>query len=137
MTENITLKCGTCNDPIVVTITTIQIQPQFNRMIWTMTYFNNSQTDYVESFNPDSGGKFTLQLNQTDSQVPGQAYVPTGPKVHNGPTQTLPAGATAKDTITFSFIPYQGVPYSLSAVMADDFDGFQPIKFDPVTITFD
>jgi hypothetical protein len=106
-------------------------------MIWTMTYFNNSQTDYVESFNPDAGGKFTLQLNQTDSQLAGQAYVPTGPKVNNGPTQTLQAGATQQNTITFSFIPYQGVPYSLSAVMTDDFSSFQPITFDPVTISFD
>jgi hypothetical protein len=57
--------------------------------------------------------------------------------VNNGPTQTLQAGATEKDTITFSFIPYQGVPYSLSSVMTDDFSGFQPVKFDPVTITFD
>jgi len=30
-----------------------------------------------------------------------------------------------------------GVPYSLSAVMTDDFSNFQPVTFDPVTITFD
>ena len=53
--ESITLKCD-CTDPVVVTITKIVVEPPQNRMIWTLTFYNNSQLNTYVDFT-----QFSLQ----------------------------------------------------------------------------
>jgi hypothetical protein len=129
--ENIALKCD-CSDPVLVTIASINIEPQQGRMIWSLTFFNNSQAETQPSFD-----ECTLQRgNQVLNPAPGEPqYHPTGGGItFYGTAVTLFAGQSKQITDTFSFVPYTNTPYTLVAVL-DRGDGIQ-IKFDPTIITF-
>lgn len=126
--ENITLKCD-CTDPVVVTITKIEIQPPQNRMIWSLTFFNNSQNSTDAVFN-----QFFLQKgDQVNYPTQGeQTYTATGGGIDtNVPLQ---AGETKQATLTFSFVPYNNIPYTLSSEL--DGTGFAPVTFNPVVTHF-
>src|SRR5258708_30343958 len=44
LSENIVLNCNDCSYPIIMTITSIKVEPQYHRMIWSLSLFNNTQT---------------------------------------------------------------------------------------------
>jgi len=130
--ENITLKCD-CTDPIVVTITKIEIQPPQNRMLWTLTFYNNTQSSDAPYFE-----QFTLQKgDQVHYPTTGeQTYDATGEGIHtsDGTTRyvSLQAGETKQVTLTFSFVPYKDIPYTLSSQLAAS----SGVNFNPVVIQF-
>lgn len=104
--ENIILECD-CSDPVVVTTTKIVIEPQKNRMNWSLKFYNNSQGSVYTGFD-----KFSLQKGDQvhdPTEAAEQTYNPTGPVIGSG--LDLKAGETRQEiVITFSFVPYQGMP---------------------------
>jgi hypothetical protein len=125
--ENITLKCD-CTDPVVVTIIKIVVEPPQNRMIWSLTFFNNSQSGADASFY-----QFSLQKgDQVNYPTTGeQTYSATGGGINTD--VFLQAGETKQATLTFSFVPYKDIPYTLSSELEV---GFAPVTFNPVVIQF-
>jgi cytoskeletal protein RodZ len=126
--ESITLKCD-CTDPVVVTITKIVVQPQQNRMIWSLTFFNNSQSGTDASFY-----QFSLQKgDQINYPTTGeQTYVATGGGINTD--VPLQSGETKQATLTFSFVPYKDIPYTLSSELGGM--GITPVNFNPAVIQF-
>ena len=131
--KNIRLKCD-CTDRVLVTITQIVIQPDQDRMLWSMTFFNNSQQAADAGF---GDGNFYLQEgDQINDPAPGeQKYDATGPVIGFNAI-TLRAGETQQVTITFSFVPYTGISYTLVSIMQMDCCGQETAHFDPVLFTF-
>jgi hypothetical protein len=127
--ENITLKCD-CTDPVVVTITKIVVQPQQNRMIWSLTFFNNTQRDTDAQF-----GQFSLQKgDQVHYPTTGeQTYDATGGGINTD--VPLQAGETKQATLTLSFVPYKNISYTLSSQLGLA-GPFNPVTFNPEVITF-
>lgn len=128
--ENITLKCDTCSDPVVLTINDINIDPTRNRMVWDLTLYNNSQSATYCYFD-----QFSLRDNSSD-----QTYDSTG-DIRNYTQCTglssLDAGQTMQTTVVFSFIPYKNTGYTLTANMPYTGIGNDTsIKFNPVPFTF-
>lgn len=100
-------------------------------MLWSLTFYNNSQADYTVGFS-----KFFLQdgdqtKDPTDSGA--TTYTPTGPGVDQG--VPLPSGSTKQVVITFSFVPYEGIPYTLISRLGAAYFALD-ITFDPVVIQF-
>lgn len=117
LAENIVLKCNDCSDPIVVTITSIKVEPQYNRMTWALSFFNNSQDLLFCSLDP-----FTLQSPLNDNSF--------GASV--SPIPSIGSDSTTPVFATFSFIPYTKVQYTLNAGL----NGGVQIQFLPVKVTF-
>jgi hypothetical protein len=126
--ENITLKCD-CTDPVVVTITKIVVEPPQNRMIWSLTFFNNSQSGADASFY-----QFSLQKgDQVNYPTTGeQTYSATGGGINTD--VFLQAGETKQATLTFSFVPYKDMPYTLTSLLWGN--NFNAVTFNPVIIQF-
>lgn len=130
--ENIRLNCD-CSDPVVVTITKIVIQPPQNRMLWSLTLYNNSQSDDGGAF----FNQFSLQEGDQITNPAGsgeQTFNPTGPGVTDN-LPDFPGGTTQQIVITFSFVPYTGTPYTLTSEL-DGISGLEGITFDPAVIQF-
>jgi hypothetical protein len=126
LSENIRLTCD-CTDPVVVTITQITVQPLQNRMIWSLTFFNNTQINTGAQFD-----QFSLQKgDQINYPTQGeQTFDATGGGIDTG--VSLQAGETKQVTLTFSFVPYKSIPYTLSSQLA----AFSSVTFNPVVIQF-
>lgn len=124
---NIRLQCN-CSDRVVVTITQIVIQPSQNRMLWSLTYYNNSQGSVSSGF-----VFFTLQKgDQIKFPTTGEpSYYATGQGVDSG--VDLQAGDTKQATLTFSFVPYKNFPYTIVSNLSVNFDY---VTFDPEVIQF-
>ncbi|HLI89982.1 MAG TPA: hypothetical protein VKV37_14935 [Ktedonobacteraceae bacterium] len=126
--ENITLKCDGCSDPVVLTITSIRVEPQKNRMVWSITLYNNSQSSAYCYFD-----QFYLQNSLNEDQI----YDSTGDIRDINTCMTLDplqANETRNSTVTFSFVPYKAVPYTLMAKLITPES--QDIIFNPVNIKF-
>lgn len=132
--ENIRLSCD-CTDRVLVTITQIVIQPDQNRMLWSLTFYNNSQNGAGAAFANDN---FYLQKgDQIHDPAPGeQKYNATGQVIGTFSGISLQAGETKQVTITFSFVPYTGIYYTLVTIMQEDCCGQEIVHFDPVLFTF-
>ena len=133
VSENFPLQCD-CSDPIVVTVTKIEIQPQQNRMIWFLTFYNNSQNGADATFR-----QFYLEKgDQVNYPTTGDQtiYYATGEAVSTG--LTLQAGETQQTTLTFSFVPYKDIPYTLSSDLGGLFNGVLAynVPFSPKVIQF-
>jgi hypothetical protein len=115
--ENITLACGTCNDPILTTINTITIDTTNLRLVWIVKLNNESGTEQVDNFND-----FSLQ------DPNGNIYEGTG---NLNTVFILSAGQIVLETEIFSFLPRPGVSYTLIARL-----GGAGITYDPVQFTF-
>ncbi|PWT91257.1 MAG: hypothetical protein C5B54_05640, partial [Acidobacteria bacterium] len=94
----------------------------------SLTFFNNSQSGADASFY-----QFSLQKgDQVSYPTTGeQTYVATGGGIDTN--VLLQAGETKQATLTFSFVPYKDIPYTLSSELAV---GFAPVTFNPVVIQF-
>ena len=116
--KNITLACNGCNDPIRVTITTIQIDTAKGRMIW-----NTSLTDVNGSNSSYTIQEYALQDSVFRTNVPAVL------------SQESMNGAFKQYDIQgiFAFVPFRNVIYTLTVVI--DFSGVL-ITFDPIRITF-
>ena len=125
---NTRLHCN-CSDPVVVTITQIDIQPQQNRMLWSLTLSNTSQAGQGSSWN-----EFSLQDGDhvQDPTLGGQTYNATGEGINT--SQFLNAGEVQHTIITFSFVPYQGMPYTLISELSTSSPN--SVTFDPTVIQF-
>lgn len=131
--SNIRLKC-TCSDPVLVTITKINMQPQQNRMLWSLT---------LQNVSPNSAGidfrQFYLQQGDLISNPTSgeQEYPATGGAANN--TVSLQPSGQPGDiqttTLTFLFMPY-ATSYTLTSIL-DPCQGFcDPIPLDPAVIQF-
>lgn len=130
--ENIRLAC-TCSDRVVVTITQIVIQPDQNRMIWSITFSNTSQKSASAVF---ADSNFSLQKgDQINNPAPGELkYGATGSVIGTFSGINLQAGETQQVTITFSFVPYTGIAYTLVSIMQMDCCGGEIAHFNPVVL---
>lgn len=128
--ENRKLSCN-CSDRVVATITKIVIQPDQNRMLWSMTFFNNSQQSAYAAF---ADSNFYLQEgDQINEPAPGaQQYDATGSVIGTFSGISLQAGETQQVIITFSFVPYTATPYTLVSIMQMDCCGQEIAHFDPL-----
>jgi hypothetical protein len=115
--ENITLACGTCNDPVLTTINTITIDTTNLRLVWVVKLNNESGSEQVDNFTD-----FNLQ------DPNGNIYVGTG---NLNTVFILSAGQIVIETEIFSFLPRPGVSYTLIARL-----GGSGINYDPVQFTF-
>ncbi len=131
LAEQIRLQCN-CSDPVLVTITQIVIEPQQNRMLWSLTLKNTSQQSVDASFFQ----KFRLQEgNQKSDPSPGNpTYNPTGPGVTNN-LPLMNAGDSQQIVVTFSFVPYIGMPYTLDSQFIDGITS-GGVSFDPIIVNF-
>ena len=118
--ENIRLQCD-CSDPVVVTIAQIVIQPQPNRMLWSLTFYNNSQSSFGARLS-----QFSLQKgDQIRYPTTGEkTYDASGEGIDTG--EILQAGETKQITLTFSFVPYKDIPYTLESQLAEIATPFNP-----------
>lgn len=125
--ENVQLSCAPCSDPIIVTIASITVDSQRGNMVWSLTYYNDSQYGYDANLSP-----FYLTSNISTSQGAEQEYRATGSDLVGVPVS---AGQTFHATATFSFVPYKGVEYTLVARL---YGGgyFASVTFNPTTFTF-
>ncbi len=121
---NIRLHCN-CSDPIVVTITQIDIQPQQNRMLWSLTLSNTGQVDQNTGWS-----KFSLQEGDHigDPTQGGQTFDAMSTGVY------IKAGEVQHTIVTFSFVPYQGMSYTLVSELEASYPG--AVTFDPIVIQF-
>ncbi|HEU5379434.1 MAG TPA: hypothetical protein VFV38_28760 [Ktedonobacteraceae bacterium] len=127
--EHIRLSCK-CSDPVVVTITKITIQQAQNKMIWSLTFYNNSPNNTRNSFD-----QFYLEDgDQVQYPTSGaQTYEAAGQAV-NTEVDVSP-GATQSIIITFSFVP-DTLPYTLISRLAPCAAFCNDIPFDPKVIQF-
>lgn len=123
--KNIKLSCN-CSDRVVATITKIVIQPDQGNMLWSMTFFNNSQRSAYAAF---ADGNFYLQEGN-------QTYDATGSVIGTFAGISLQAGETQQVIITFSFVPFKDAPYKLVSIMQMDCCGQEIAKFNPVPLSF-
>jgi hypothetical protein len=139
--ENIVLKCNECSDPLIVTITSIQVQPQANRMLWSLTLYNNSQQTTSCDFSTFSfqntldGRTFVATGDIVDQNHYGGDFVcnPNSSSSQEG----IDAGATDQTSVTFSFVPYTKTPYTLTVHVSNNGGLSSPdIAFLPIQITF-
>jgi len=96
-------------------------------MIWTLTFYNNSQS-FVESYFE----QFTLQKgDQVHYPTTGeQTYDASGEGIVTN--VSLQAGETKQATLTFSFVPYKSIPYTLVSQLAANSN----VTFNPAVIQF-
>lgn len=122
ITENLQLTCGpNCNDPIQVTITTIQVDDANGNMVWNVSLKNVSGSSM--GYGIDT---FELLASGTQTQIPANFPQSSGTLTNSDP-----------DSIqgTFAFVPTQNTTYTLTVVIEENpFMGPQ-ITFDPAQIT--
>lgn len=134
LNKNIKLSCN-CSDRVVATITKIVVQPDQNRMLWSMTFFNNSQKSADVGFG--DGGFYLQEGDQINNPAPGAPeYDATGSVVGTFNGITLQAGGTQQVIITFSFVPYTATPYTLITIMQMDCCAQEIAHFNPVLFSF-
>ncbi len=128
LSVNITLHCD-CTDPVVATITKIVVEPAQNRMLWTISFYNNAQSRNSASFNV-----FHLQKGDqaNDPTTREQTYAATGTGI-GVDNVGLQAGETKPIILTFSYIPYKGISYTLTSELETD---YVTVKYNPVLINF-
>ncbi len=122
LTKNITLTCGGCNDPVHVTIDTIQIDTVNGRMIW-----NTTLRDVTGSGSSYGIQQYSIQASASQTSIPAVL------------SQTSMDGANKQYDIqgTFAFVPFRNVTYTLSVVVYfNASSGEETITFDPFQITF-
>lgn len=115
--EHTMLTCGTCDDPVLTTLTSITIDTTDRRLIIIVTLQNVSGAQQIDYF-----AEFNLQ------DPFGIIYEGTGNLNTNF---FLDAGQTAVKNEIFSFLPRPGVTYTLVARL-----GISGITFDPLQVTF-
>jgi hypothetical protein len=125
ITENLLLTCGAnCNDPIRVTITTVQVNDASGNMIWNISMKNitgNSVTYGVATFE--------LLANGAQTPVPASFSQPGGTLTNSDPYSIQGI---------FAFVPTQNTTYQLTAVFNENggtLGGGVTITFDPAQIT--
>lgn len=134
LNKNIKLSCN-CSDRVVATITKIVVQPDQNRMLWSMTLFNNSQKSADVGFG--DGGFYLQEGDQITNPAPGAPkYDATGSAVGTFNGTLLQAGETQQVIITFSFVPYTAIPYTLVTIMQMDCCAQEMAHFNPVLFSF-
>lgn len=126
-TKNIKLGCGGCNDPLVVTITTITVESATGRMVWNVTLYNNSAAAY------DSTGYYfeNFSIQSASDMAKVQA---SGDLLMLGSGDSIPAGQQVATKFIFSFVPYRNEPYTLYAKLF----AYPPgeVTFTPTNVTF-
>jgi len=115
--EHATLTCGTCNDPVLTTLTSITIDTTDHRLITTVTLKNVSGAQQIDYF-----AEFSLQ------DPFGTLYEGTG---NLNTDFFLDAGQTATKTEIFSFLPHPGTSYTLITRL-----GISGRTYDPFQLTF-
>jgi hypothetical protein len=124
ITENILLSCGGCNDPIQLTITTVQVDDANGRMVWTTSLKNITGNQINYSFN-----EYDLLANGTQTKIPA-TYSP-------GYGGSLNDDTPFNMEETFAFVPLQNVTYTLTVIMSfNNSTESDQITFNPVPITF-
>lgn len=98
--ENITLTCGGCNDPIRVTINTVQIDSANGRMIW-----DNTLKDVTSSGNGFGFNEYNLQASTSQTPVQGTLSHPQSSGSNQEDIQAI-----------FAFVPFHNVTYTLSVI---------------------
>lgn len=121
LNENILLSCGGCDDPIRVTINTVQVDDANGRMIWNMTLKNVSGNSIGYHFY-----QYSLVASGSQTQIPASFSPDPGGQLMNDTPYTMQA--------IFAFVPSQNVSYTFTAELA--FNSSGQIHFDPVPITF-
>ena len=118
--ENLLLTCGGCNDPIRVTIATVQVDDANGRMIWNISLkdITGNPLHYAMS-------TFDLQANATQTQIAA-----TFSQVSGDLTSSNPYSIQG----IFAFVPTQNTTYTLTAVVYCSELGIN-ITFDPIQIT--
>jgi hypothetical protein len=122
ITENLLLTCGTnCNDPIRVTITTIQVNDADGNMVW------NVSLEDITGTNVGYGvGTFELLASGSQTQVPATISQSSGTLTNNDPYSIQ---------ATFAFVPVLSTTYTLTvAVEENPFMGPE-ITFVPAQVT--
>ncbi|HLG60454.1 MAG TPA: hypothetical protein VKY19_00870 [Ktedonosporobacter sp.] len=122
ITENLLLTCGTnCNDPIRVTITTIQVNAANGNMIWNISLQN------VSGSSMDYGiDTFELLASGAQNQIPANVTPKSGTLANSDPV---------KIQAIFAFVPTQDTTYTLTVVIQENPFIGPTINFDPVQIT--
>jgi hypothetical protein len=115
--ENRMLTCSVYNDPVHTIINAITIDTTNLRLIWTITLQNQSGTEQIDYF-----AEFSLQ------DPLGNTYEGTG---NLNTDFFLSSGQKVFKTEIFSFLPRQGVSYTLVARF-----GVSGITYDPLQFTF-
>jgi len=122
ITENLLLTCGAnCNDPIRVTITTIQVNDAAGNMTWNISLQNVSGSSMGYGINT-----FELLPSGTQNQIPVSFAQNSGTLANSDP-QTIQG--------TFSFVPTQNTAYTLTVVIEENPYMGPGINFDPAQIT--
>ncbi len=126
ITENLLLTCGAnCNDPIRVTITTIQVNDAGGNMTWNISLKNVSGNSLNYGVGDAYvGDAFELLANGTQNQIPANFAQSTG---------TLPNSDPVIIQGIFAFVPTQNTTYTLTVAITAA--GQAQITFDPVQIT--
>jgi hypothetical protein len=114
--EHATLMCGSCNDPILTTLTSITIDTTNHRLIMIVTLQNVSGAQQIDYF-----VEYRLQ------DPFGYSYEGTGAL---NTDFFLGPGQKSNKTEIFSFLPSPGVSYSLIARF-----GISGLIFDPLPLT--
>ena len=122
ITENLLLTCGTnCNDPIQVTITTVQVDDANGNMVWNVSLKDITGTNV--GYGIDT---FELLASGAQDQIPATISQSSGSLTNNDPYTTQ---------ATFAFVPVQNTTYTLTAIIEENpFMGPQ-ISFEPAQIT--
>lgn len=120
ITENLLLTCGTnCNDPIRVTITTIQVNDADGNMTWNISLKNVTGTSIAYQVNT-----FELRTNANQTQIPATISQSYG-NLLNGDPYSIQG--------IFAFVPTQNTTYTLTAVVSEY--AVTQINFEPTQIT--
>lgn len=122
ITENLLLTCGTnCNDPIQVTITTIQVNDADGNMVWNVSLKDITGTNV--GYGIDT---FEVLASGTQTQIPATISQSSG---------SLTNGAPYTTQATFAFVPVQNTTYTLTAVIEENPFMGPRISFEPAQIT--
>jgi hypothetical protein len=135
---SIRLTCTSCSDPILVTITSIDIQSQLNRMQWTITLENTGPDDESVVLSPF----YLLEGDQTgitNPIPPSQGLEAKGGATENEVdlSKSGPSTAHATTILTFAFVP-SAMPYTLESSVhyCSVASGCGTAPFEPKLITF-
>jgi hypothetical protein len=115
------LSCGGCDDPVLVTITTITIST--TKMVWAITLEDQTGAPFSYTFQV-----FDL-VDSTGGKYQG---------VLDSPSDNLHATQSQDDSATFSFVPQTRETYKLTVtIIGTDFNNhFYTIQFNPASFTF-
>lgn len=125
VTKNLLLSCGSnCDDPIQVTVSTIQVDDDNGRMIWNTTLKDITGNDYSYSFI-----EYSLQAQGSQNKILATYSQSGGSLTSNNPYNMQ---------ATFAFVPVHNVPYTLTVIVhtVESTIGSGQITFNPVSITF-